>query len=451
MKKSPFYNTLFKIAFPITIQYFITSSINLMDSFMIGRLGEEAVAALGISNQYFFLFNIIIMGIYSGCNVLISQFWGKKDIVNIRKLLGISLVLGFSISLVFAFFARFFSVEIISIFNRSDNVIGLGKSYLEIVCISYIFMAVSLAFGIGSRGIQKAFLPMLCSAFALVVNVFFNYVLIFGKLNMPVMGVRGAAIATLIARVCEMILILFLIYRRKHVLNTSFTEMLSFDKKFLGDTMKVAIPVVINELCWGVGAVAYSIIYGNMGTKAIAAVQICMTVQNMFFIVLFAVSNAACVIVGNEIGRDDFEKAKIYSNKLIKICFWLSLVVALALALFSKSILNIYNISNEVNSNALYMLWITAFILPVRFINVLLIVGILRGGGDTNYVLKVELGTMWLVGVPLCIIGAFVMKIPVYQVYLLVTLEEFVKCIISIKRYKSDKWMRNLVGSMNAA
>ncbi|SKC46052.1 MATE family efflux transporter [Maledivibacter halophilus] len=451
MKNSSFYNTLLKIAFPIMIQYFITSSINLMDSFMIGKLGEESVAALGIANQYFFLFNIIVMGIFSGCNVLISQFWGKKDIVNIRKVLGISLVLGLSVSIIFTFAARFFSVEIISIFNKDKMVMNLGKSYLSVVSISYIFIAVSLAFGIGSRGVQKAFLPMICSSFALIVNIFFNYVLIFGKFNMPAMGVRGAAVATLIARICEMTLILILIYKRKHVLNASVKEMLEFDSGFFKDTMKVAVPVVVNEICWGLGMVIYSVIYGNMGTKAIAAVQICMTIQNMFFIILFAVSNAACVMVGNEVGKDDFEKAKDYSKKLIKICSILSLVMALALSLSSRSILSIYNVSHEVYDNALFMLLITAFILPVRFMNVLLIVGILRGGGDTSYILKIELGTMWLIGVPLCLIGAFFMKIPVYQVYFLVTLEEVVKCLISIKRYKSQKWIKNLVGSINAA
>jgi putative MATE family efflux protein len=449
MFKSPFYKNLLKIAFPIMIQYFITSSLNLMDNFMIGRLGEEAVAALGIANQYFFLLNIIIMGIYSGCNVLIAQFWGKKDLMSIRKVLGISLVLGVAVSVGFTFFGRFFSEEVITIFNKNNEVINLGKNYLELVCISYVFMAISLAFGIGSRGIQKAFLPMICSACALVLNVFFNYVFIFGHFNMPAMGVRGAALATLIARVCEMILILFLIYRKDHVLKASASEMLAFNVEFFKDIMKVTVPVIINELCWGLGMVIYSVIYGNMGTKAIAAVQICMTVQNMFFIVLFAVSNAACVMVGNEIGKDDFETAKDYAKKLIKICLVLSLVMGLALATSSKFILNFYKISHEVYTSALYMLLITAFILPVRFMNVLLIVGVLRGGGDTSYVLKIELATMWLVGVPICMIGAFILKIPVYEVFFFVTIEEVVKCILSIKRYRSKKWMKNLVQNMN--
>lgn len=450
MKKfSSFYKVFFTIAFPIMIQYFITSTLNLMDSVMIGTLGEEAVAALGICNQYFFLFNLIVMGIYSGCNVLISQFWGKQDIVNIKKVLGISLVLGIITSMVFLIIGRVYSTEIISIFNRNDTVMSLGKSYLELVCISYIFMTVSFAYGIGSRGVQRAFVPMLCSAFALVLNIFFNYVFIFGHFHMPAMGVRGAALATLIARIFEMLLILTLIYRRKNILSASCREMLAFDKSFFKNTMTAIMPVIVNELCWGVGFLIYSVIYGNMGTKPMAAVQICNTIQSIFLILIFAVSNAACVMIGNEVGRDNLENVHDYSAKLIKIALLISLAMSVSLILSSKFILSFYTVSSEVYSNAWYMLIITALILPGRFLNVLLIVGILRGGGDASYVLKIELATMWLIGVPLCAWGALLLKLDVYQVFLLVTLEEIIKCIISVKRFKSNKWIKNMTCGIN--
>lgn len=452
MKKlSTFYKTLFTIALPIMMQYLITSSLNLMDSFIIGSLGEEAVAALGISNQYFFLFNLILMGICSGGNVLISQFWGKKDVKSIKNVLGISLSLGIVVSVIFTVFALIFADGIIGIFNKSDAVIKLGKSYLQIVCISYIFTAVSVAFGVASRGVQKTVIPMICSAIALIINGFLNYVFVFGHFNMPAMGVSGSALATLIARICEMVLILSFIYGKEHVLRASFKEMFSFEHKFFTNAHKVIIPVVINELCWGFGVVIYSVIYGNMGTKSIAAVQICTTIQNLFLIVLFGISNGACVMIGNEVGKDNLETARIYSKKLIKLCIGISVVMALSLALSSKFILKIYNISNEVYMNALYMILITAIILPIKFINILLIVGILRGGGDTSYTLKVELATMWLVGVPICALGGFVLNLEVYQVFLLVTLEEFAKCVLAVRRYKSNKWIKNLVTDMHAA
>lgn len=447
-KDKLFYKLLLTIAFPIMVQFFITSSINLMDNFMIGKLGDEAVAALGIANQYFFVFNLIVMGICSGCNVLISQFWGNKDIKNIKKILGISIIGGLIMSLIFLGLAQGFTEDIIKIFNNNSIVINLGEDYLAIVSISYIFVSISLAYGIASRGVQQAFLPMLCSAAALVVNIILNYILIFGHFNMPALGVKGAAIATLIARIVEMILMLSFIYAKKHVLSANFKDMFSFNFDFLKKTIAVVNPVVINELCWGLGMVIYSIIYGNMGTKSIAAVQINMSVQNMFLVILFAISNAACVMVGNEVGRNDFEIAKYYSNKLIKISLLLSIVMGVLLALSAQFILSFYNISNEVYNSTWYMLIITALILPVRFINVLLIVGILRGGGDTSYVLKVELITMWLVGVPLCLFGALVLKLEVYQVFLLVTGEEMIKCVVSVMRYRSGKWMRKLIGDI---
>lgn len=444
MKDKKFYRDLMKIALPMTIQYFIASSLNLIDSFMIGKLGEEAVAALGIANQYFFLCNIILMGVYSGCNVLICQYWGKKDMGNIKKLLGISLSVGIPIGLVFTMGGKFFGSEIVHVFNKNENVIALGASYLKMVSFGYLIMSVSFAFAIGSRGVENTVLPMACSAAALVVNVVLNYGLIFGNLGMPEMGIEGAALATLMARCVEMVLIVSLVYLKNHPLKSTFKELFAFDSKFFNHAMKITIPVVINELCWGAGMIVYSIIYGNMGTRAIAAVQICISVQNIFLIVMFSMSAGAGVMVGNQVGANDEDKARDYSKKLMKVGIIMSIILAAALFASSSHILKIYDVSDEVYRNSLYMLYITAAIIPVRFINVMLIVGIFRGGGDTSYALKIELVTMWLVGVPICIIGAKFLNIDVYQVYLLVTLEEIIKCIISLKRYKSGSWIRNL-------
>ncbi|MCT4593603.1 MAG: MATE family efflux transporter [Anaeromicrobium sp.] len=439
-----FYKLLFKVAFPIMIQYFITSSVNMMDSFMIGKLGEEAVAALGISNQYFFMFNLLMMGICSGCNVLIAQFWGKEDVNSIRRVLGVSLVLGISTSIVFLIGGTFFNENIIYLFNKSNVVISLGKDYLTIVSMSYVFTAISLSYGIGSRGVQQTVVPMVCSSVAFVLNVVFNYGLIFGNLGMPALGIKGAAMATLIARVVEMVLIICLIYGKGHVLKASFKTLIDFDRGFFKRVMDVTIPVIINEICWGLGIVIYAIIYGNMGTRSMAAVQICTSIQNMFLIVLFAMANGACAIVGTEVGRGDYDKSKYYSKKLLETTLVLSVIIGIILVISSKYVLKIYNVSDEVYMNAYYMIVITSIVLPARFIGGILIVGILRGGGDTKYVLRVEFMTMWFIGVPLCLIGAILFKLRIYEVYMLVTLEEVVKCVVSFTRYKSGKWIKNL-------
>lgn len=449
MKRKAFYKELFIIAVPIMIQYLITSSINLIDTLMIGALGEKEIASIGIANQYYFLFSLILIGVYSGCNVLIAQFWGKKDTENIKRVLGISLIIGIALSIIFIFGGLFFNKEIIFIFNKNNDVIDIGSKYLLLVCISYIFIAISQGFGIASRGIGKTVTPMVASAIALGFNILFNYVLIFGHMGFPALGVIGAAIATNIARAVEMVLIVFYIYYKKGVLAAKIDELLDLSVAFTKKVVKSINPVVVNELCWGSGVIVYSIVYGNLGTEAMASVQISNTIQNIFMVILFGIANAACVMIGNRVGEEDIEGSKEYSKILIKLSLIISIIIAFALALSSKKILSYYNISKYVYDSTLIMLMITAVIFPARFINVLLIIGILRGGGDIKYALRIELLTMWIVGVPMSIIGAYILKLPVYYVFALVTLEEITKCVFSIKRYRSGKWIRNIVSEIS--
>lgn len=444
MRDQKFYRTFKNIAIPVMIQYFITSSINLMDNFMVGKLGEESIAAMGVANQYFFLFNILLMGIYSGCNVIIAQLWGNKDLKSIKKTLGISLVLGMGTSLVFFLGARLFTSEIMMMFNKNAQVVSLGSDYLKIVSFSYIIMAISYAYGIGSRSVGSPKLPVFCSGIALAANIILNYVFIFGKLGFPAMGVSGAALATLLARILEMSLILILVYQKEHVLSSNIKELANFDEKFFKKVSIATIPVVVNELCWGLGAVVYTMIYGNMGVGAFAAVQISFAINGMFFIVLFAVASAACVMVGNQIGKGDIELAKYYGEKLLKMGLKISVVIGILLALSAKLVLMIYNITPEVYTSAYYILIITAVMLPIKYLNIIFIVGILRGGGDASYVLKIELATMWLIGVPICYIGAKYLGVPVYVVVLLVNVEDIIKVVFCYRRYKSGKWIRNL-------
>lgn len=451
MTKIKFYKKLSIIAIPIMIQYFISTSVNLMDSFMIGKLGDNSVAALGIANQYFFIFNLLLMGINSGCGVLISQFWGEKNIKSIKKILGIVLITGTIASLIFIFGARFFNKNIISIFTEDLNVIKIGAKYLNVVCISYIFMSISLGFGFASRGIEKTILPMVSSAIALIFNIVLNYTFIFGHFEFPKLGVLGAAYATLIARAIEMIFIISFIYFKNHILKSNLKELTNFSNEFYKKTLSVAFPVIINEICWGTGMIMYSIVYGKLGTKSIAAVQICLAVQNVFMTILFAVANASSVMVGNQVGKKDYNKAKYYASNFMKISIITSIIMAFTLYLSTSSILSIYNISPEVRNIAKYMLYITALIMPIKFINVVLIVGIMRGGGDAKNALIIELATMWLIGVPICFFSAFILKLSTIQVFALVTLEEIVRVIICLKRYKADNWINNVTNTLKKA
>lgn len=446
--KAEFNSSLIKIALPIIIQNFIVSSLNIVDTMMIGKIGEIEIASVGIANQYFFLFNLIIMGVFSGCGIFISQFWGRRDVDNIKRMLGVGTIIGGCISLIFALLAFVFPKQIIGIFNSSPQVIDLGAKYLKIVCLSYLFNAITLNFAFALRCVGKAKPPMIVSAFAVLCNVFFNYIFIFGHFGAKAMGVEGAALATVIARVFECLILVCYVYMGRNILAAKINEMISFTKDFMVKVLKTVTSVVLNEACWGLGFVVYSVAYGRIGAKAMASIQICNTIQNLFMVVVFGLANAAVVMIGNKIGEGNEEDAKDYGKRFIKICLLVAMCISGSLFLSSKSIVNIFNVSNEVLNDSLLILYIMGGIMIIRVFNITVIVGILRGGGDTSYALKLEAITMWLIGVPLSFLGAFLFKLPVYAVYALGTIEEITKAICALKRFKSGKWVRSVINEI---
>lgn len=443
-----FFKILSKLAIPIIIQNFIASFLNMIDTIMVGRLGEAEIAAVGIANQYFFLFNLLVIGVYSGSGIFISQFWGKKDHKNIRKVLSLVLIIGVFISLFLTVFALIIPDKIIGLFNKDPKVIMLGSQYLRIICLSYVFTAITFGFGISLRCIGKAVTPMIISAIALITNTILNYAFIFGHFGSPHLGVKGAALATVIARIVELVILIIYVYKSKSILAINLSDLLDLNRKFVNRVFRTSTHVVLNEACWGIGTIVYSMVYGRIGTKAMASVQICTTIQNIFMVITFGISSAAAVMIGNEIGADNKENGKVYARRFSLLGVGIGIVIGSILALSAPKILTLFNISDEVYHSSLIILYVTSLIMIVRVFNIILITGILRGGGDAKYALKVEAVTMWMIGVPLSIIGAFVFKFPVYIVVGLSTFEEIVKCIAGISRLVSNKWINNVVHNM---
>lgn len=447
-KDKTFYNKMLKIALPIVIQNFISSFLNMIDTVMVGKLGEYEIASVGIANQYFFFFNMVLFGMCAGCGVFISQFWGKKDIKNIKRILGIGLISAIVISGAFMFFGFLMPTKIIALFNNDPKVIDLGAKYLRIVIYSYLFTGITFVYNYSLRSIGNTIKPMMISAVALLCNAFFNYVFIFGKFGAPAMGVEGAALATLIARIVELVIFLIYIYGRKEVLAASLGEMTDFSAQFIIKAYRTILPVILNDMCWGLGSLVYSAVYGRMGTQAVAAIQICNTITNLFMVVIFGMSSAAAVMVGNSIGAGDEDIGMDYSRRFSFLSVAAGIVLGLLLAASSPYLLNIFNISSRVRNDSQIILYIVSAILFIRVYDVILIVGILRGGGDAKSAFVIEAFTMWCIGVPLTIVGAFVFKFPVYAVYALAILEEIAKGIIGGMRLKSGKWISNVTHKM---
>jgi putative MATE family efflux protein len=445
MKKESFYSSFMTIAIPVTLQNIILSSINLADVFMIGKLGETSLAALGLSNQIMFLMVLLLFGINSGAGVFISQFWGEKNITSIHKVLGIALISSLGTAGVFWILTQTVPSFLIRVYSPDKEVIRIGSEYLKIVGWSYIATSLTFVYSIQSRNIERVNIGLYSSIMALIINVSFNYILIFGKLGFPAMGVKGAAIATLIARVAETFFVLGYIYYTKSSLRSSFKEMLSFNREFVRKYKKVTTPVILNEMLWALGITTYSMIYGRMSTTSIAVINIVGSVERIIFSGFIGVANAAAVMIGKKIGEKKEEVAINYAYRLGGISFVLGIMGSILLFLIAKPILGIYHLSDEVLKITLYTMYVLCIFLPLKSFNITNVVGILRAGGDTKFGLFMDITTLWAIGVPLAYLVGLKFYLPVYIVFSFAMSEELLKFIIGVRRVISKKWVKNLV------
>jgi putative MATE family efflux protein len=440
-----FYKTLLFLAIPIAAQNLIGSTVNMLDTIMIGQLGETEIAAVGQANQLFFLFNLMLFGINSGSAIFTAQFWGKRDVRNIRRVLGIGLSSAIAVASFFTILAFFFPRQVMSIYSNDPAVIEAGIGYLRIVGLSYIITAVSFTYSAVLRSTEQARLPLILSVAALLSNAVFNYLLIFGKFGFPKMGVEGAALATLIARVIEVVLMVVCVYAGKHVPAAGLKEMIDLTKDFVKRFFRTTIPVILNESIWALGVSIYSVIYGRIGTQAVAAVNISGTVQNIAMVLFFGISNASAIMIGNRIGAGEEDKAYIYAKRLLTLGVLFAIGMGGVTILTSGLFMNFFNVTNAVRLDAQRIVMIFGLLMPAKIFNLINIVGVMRSGGDTKYSLFLDTFGVWMVAIPLAYVGGLVIGLPIYWVYFLVGLEEVFKFLLGIRRYRSKKWINNLV------
>ncbi len=440
-----FYKHLLILTLPIMLQNLITTSLNMLDTMMIGKLGEIEIASVGIANQYYFLFTLFTLGVAGGCGVLVAQLWGNNDRDKIKKVLSKCIVISIVISLIFIISGIIIPEKIIELFNRDLRVVEFGSKYLKLTVISYLFTGISLVFASALRSIKNTNLPMFASLLGFIINAVLNYVLIFGNFGMPEMKVQGAAIATIIARIFECSLILFIVYFKDKVLDIKLKDITCLDKQLKKTLWTVTTPIVLNEACWGLGNITYIAIYAQMGTGEAAAMQICTSIMNLFMIFAFGLSYSSVVIIGNEIGANREDVAIESAKKIVKLSMILSLVLGIILFALAKLIVCPFNISAEAKLTTIHILYIFAIIMVVRVSNMVMIVGILRGGGDATYGALLQAITLWCIGIPLAMVATFVWHLSIQSVVAFASVEEIVKAIFIIKRYRSLQWIRNIV------
>lgn len=433
-----------KIAVPIIIQQFTFSGLNMLGVVFVGQKGEVSVAAVGLAGQLAFLLNLVHFGIISGAAMFTAQFWGRQDVPNLRRVLGLCLMLAVSASLIFFTLAQFLPSQILSIYTKDPEVIALGTNYVRVFSWTYLFFAITFSYALVMRSTGDVKTPTTISVSALLISTFLSYALIFGKFGFPELGIQGAAVAAVIARALECVTLISIIYVKKSPVAASLHELTNFDRAFVGRVIKPMLPVIINELFWALGITTYNVIYGRMGTESFAAMNIVSTIEQIAFVIFIGIGNATSVLVGNRIGAGKEDEAYLYAGRSLGLGIVGGILIGLLLQLVKVPVLSLYNVSPEVIENAGYVINVITFFLWVRVNNMTIVVGVLRAGGDTRFSMFIDGFIIWLVGVPMAYLGANVWNLPVYLVYLCAMSEEATKWILGVNRYFSRKWIHNL-------
>lgn len=450
-----FLNKVWRIAGPVALQGMLNTVVNLVDTMMIGTLGENTIAAVGLANKVFFVYNLLVFGIVSGSGILAAQYWGQKDVKSIRKVLGLCLLLALGSSMFFFLPGLLRPELVMRIFTESSSSIAIGAVYLTIAVFSYPFIALTNVYVAMLRAVNQVKIAVITSSMAIVTNIVLNFFLIFPTREVVVgsfavvipglgMGVAGAAAATVAARVLEAVVLLSITYLKKWPVAAKLSEMFGYGRAFLKKYAVTVSPVIMNEFMWGLGVTMYSLAYGRMGDNAVAAITIATTIQDIVTVLFQGLSAATAVILGNEMGAGKLKRAESYAVYFFILQFILTVIGAVLLIAGRGAILSFYRISPQVARDASMLTTVFALYMPFKMFNYINVVGVLRSGGDTRMCLFLDTSGVWLIGVPLAFLGGLVWKLPITWVYALVMLEELYKAALGYWRYRQKKWLKNL-------
>ncbi len=412
-KDREFYRSFFRMLVVVALQNVVAYSVNMADNIMLGSYNQEALSGAATGNQVYFMVQAFALSIGNALVVLASQYWGKKQTDPIRTLTGIALKLGLIISAITLVVCGFFPDLLLRLFTTSPEIIAQGKSYLMLVMWSFALYTVTTILMAALRAVETVNISFYISIASLIVNVSINYMLIFGKFGMPEMGIRGAAIGTLIARALELIIILIYLARVDKKLNLFAGGMWRFNRELRHDYVKVAIPVMSTQVLWSVSVPVQTAILGHLSADAIAANSVATTFYQYLKVIVQAMSSVAAVLIGKSIGEGKLSRIRSDARSLTVICFLVGVVLGVALIVLRGPLLSLYNLNDEATQLALRLILVMGFVMigmsyqmPVSF-------GIIQGGGDTKFTMKLNLISMWCIVMPLSFMAAFWWKLPV--------------------------------------
>lgn len=437
-----FFSQVFAIMLPMALQNVISFGVNAMDSIMLGSLGDIAVSGANLGGQPFFLMSMVGFGLASGGSVLISQYWGQGNKEVIRKVMRISMLAITIVSVAATVVCFFFPYQVMSLYTHEREVQRAAAGYLRVISIGFIFYAIANNYMNSLRAVENVKMSTLVYGMSFFVNVFFNYVFIFGKFGAPALGVVGAAMGTSIARIFEFICVTVYMYFVEKKIGYKMHCMFKIDTALIPDFLHYALPVVGNEMIWGLGATVTSMIMGRIGSTFVAANSIVNVIAQLAQVFIFGISNAAAVVCGKTIGEGQKERAQKAAHTLLLMAVVFGVVSAVVILLLRNPFLTIYDITPEAKTSAYNMMFVLALTQPIGAIDIISIIGILRGGGDTKLALALDGGGMWVINIPMGILTGLVLKIPAQWIFLAMRSDSFIKIFIELKRITSGRWIR---------
>lgn len=446
VKDKSFYIILAKIAVPLALQNLITFGIGLMDNFMVGSLGDRALSGVFLSNQIQWILQMLNAGLSAALVVLAAQYLGKKDPLKAKVVINIAIKSAFGVGLAFMVLALLIPRQILGLFTSEQAVIDEGLKYIGIVCFSYVFFCLNSVFLASMRCTQNTRIGFISSVVGFCVNVFLNWVLIFGNLGLPALGVRGAAIATVIARTCEFGVSFSYVLFRDTALRWRIRELVLHNADIQRDFFKYGFPVILGDICWGIAGVAQVAILGRLGTEVLAANTIAANLHQMLGVVVYGIANASGVIIGRTVGAGDYDKLKPYANALQVIFLCFGVITSLLIFTTKDLILSVGfpNISTEAHAYAVQFLTVFSVTIIGTSYQMSVLTGIVRAGGATHFVLINDLFHVWLLVIPSALLSAFVFHFPPVVTFACLKCDQIIKCIVAVIKLNRYDWMKKL-------
>ena len=450
VREKSFYREAALLAVPVVLQNMITIGVNMLDTIMLGSFGEVQLSGSSLANSFISIYQILCMGIGSGAAVLTAQFWGAGNVSAIRKIYSLMLRICLSVSLLFTVLSLAFPAQVMRIFTPDQAVVEAGSRYLRIISPTFVLMGVSTTTTMVLRSVHEIKFPLATSLVSFACNLLLNWVFIFGRLGAPRMEIAGAALATVLARLVEALMVMgYLLFRDRRI-GFRLRHLFESCADYLGSYLKYSVPVIVSDFLLGMGNTAVTIIIGHLGSSFVSANAIVALIVRLSTVMNQGIANAGSIMTGHTLGRGDREKTHSQGVTFLCLSVLMGMLASGVSLAFSPLLVGSYNITSETRDIAARLIDAVSIMVIFQATQSMLTKGILRGGGDTRFLMIADIAFMWICSIPLGYLAAFVWHLSPFWIYLLMKIDYFIKTVICAWRLRGTKWMRMLTRAPKA-